>query len=209
MTIHQIQRPQLRAIQYFFVDGTMEFGFGLLNLILASFFFFQSRIHGWQLAVLDAFLILVLLGGAWLVKLLTRMIKENITYPRTGYIAYPPKRGWRRWIQIALGMAIGASTAVLAITLATAPGIQISTMPILSGFGIGLALAVMGKRARLPRFYFLAGTSAFTGLSLAWSRLGNDPALCAYYLTLGLVMIASGAITFSSYLNSSRSGQSE
>ena len=46
-----LRKVQLRAVQYFFVDGTFEFGFGLLCLILAAFFFLENRIHGWLLAL--------------------------------------------------------------------------------------------------------------------------------------------------------------
>ncbi len=61
-----LKNSQLRTLQYFYVDGSFEFGLGLLSLILAAFFYAQTHVHGWLSAVVDSSLVLVLIGGGWL-----------------------------------------------------------------------------------------------------------------------------------------------
>ena len=202
-----LRKPQLRALQYFYVDGTFEFGFGLLCLILAIFFYLEGRAQGWLLAVVDSSLVLTLIGGAWLFKRLVGWIKHNVTYPRTGYVAYPPKKGYRRGMGLALGMAAGGAAGGLAAVLAGHAIDGMAAMPVLSGCLVGLVLTLMGWRARLPRFYLLAGLSVAAGLALGWSGLENDLALSAYYLTLSLVLFASGALTLRAYLRSTDAPQ--
>lgn len=204
-----LRRPQLRALQYFYVDGTFEFGFSLLCLTLAAFFYLETHVQGWLLAVVNASLVLVMIGGAWLVKRLVGWLKENVTYPRTGYVTYPPRRGGRGGLRLVLGMAIGGAVAALATVLASHAIDGIAAMPVLSGILLGLVMVILGWRARLPRFYFLAGLGAAIGLALGWSGLEDNAALTVFYLAFGLVLFASGGLTLWTYLRSTAAPQPE
>ncbi len=202
MTPDDLQKPRLRALQYFFVDGTFEFGFGLLCLILAAFFYLETHLHGWLSALLDASLVLVMIGGAWLVRRATGWLKQNVTYPRTGYVSYPRKQGSKRGLRMALGTAAGGLVAAAIVVLAARAGTRFAAMPVLSGVVLGLVLAILGWRAHLPRFYILGLLGAGAGLALGWSGLDDEAALSLYYLTLGLILFASGGLTLSAYLRS-------
>jgi hypothetical protein len=209
MNPDDLQKPRLRALQYFYVDGTFEFAFSLLCLILAAFFYLETHVRGWLGAVVDASLVLVMIAGGWLVRRLIGWLKENVTYPRTGYVTYPPKRGLQRGARLVLGMAIGAMAAGLAVVL-TAKAIRgVAAMPILSGVLLGLVLALLGWRARLTRFHVLGALSAAAGLLLGWSGLGNDLGLTVYYLAFGLVMSASGGLTLWTYLRHTQTPQAD
>ncbi len=74
-----LNTPQLRAIQYFFVDGSFEFGFGLLCLILAAFFYAETHVQGWLLTLVSSSLVLLMIGGAWLINQLIKLLKERLT----------------------------------------------------------------------------------------------------------------------------------
>jgi hypothetical protein len=202
MTLNDLRRPQLRALQYFYIDGSFEFGFGLMSLSLALFFYLEAHVQGWLSALVDASLILVMIGGAWLVRRLTGWLKEQVTYPRGGYAAYPRKQGRRRGIRLLIGAAAGGLAAVLAVVLTADGAGGPAAMPILSGVLLGLVLAFIGWRARLSRFYLLGGLSAAAGLYLGWSGLGNEPGLMVYYLAFGLILFASGGLTLRAYLRS-------
>jgi hypothetical protein len=129
-------RPQLRAIQYFFVDGTFEFGFGLLCLILAVYFYLENHTTGLVSALLDASLVLVLIGGAWLVNRLVKRIKENVTYPRTGYVAYRREQGKRRGWRVAAGLLLGGLVGAIGAVLVTSPHPRMNVMPAFTGLMI-------------------------------------------------------------------------
>jgi hypothetical protein len=194
------KKPQLRAIQYFYVDGSFEFGFGLLCLILAVFFYAETHVQGWLSVIVDSSLVLVMIGGAWLINRLIKRLKERITWPRTGYVTYSRQNGRKRGWGIALGMVSGGLVAAIATVLVTTPNVQVAAMPLLSGFLLGVVMVVLGWRARLMRFYLLAGLSTAVGIALAYSRMENIFALAAYYLVFSLVLFATGTCVLRTYL---------
>ena len=196
----ELKKPQLRAIQYFYVDGSFEFGFGLLCLILGVFFYVETHVQGWLSAVVDGSLILVMIGGAWLIFRLIKKLKEQITWPRTGYVTYNRQEGYKRGWRVALGMISGGLVAATVAVLVTIPSIHIAMMPLLSGFLLGIVMAVFGWRNRLMRFYFLAGLSTAVGIALAYSRMQNIVALAVYYLIFGLLLFATGTWVLRVYL---------
>ncbi len=197
----ELRKSQLHTIQYFYVDGSFEFGFGLLCLLLAGYFYVETHVQGWLSALVDVSLVLVMVGGGYLVNLLTRKLKERVTYPRTGYVSYrqekQPKRVWR----IMVGFVTGGLIAALAAVLVAAPHRpNIAVMPIFSGVLFGLILAVIGWRAALLRFYLLALLSAAVGIALAFSGLENYPGLVAYYAATAIILLFTGACVLRTYL---------
>jgi hypothetical protein len=196
----ELKKPQLRAIQYFYVDGSFEFGFGLLCLILGVFFYVETNVQGWLSAVVDSSLVLVMIGGGWLINRLIKQLKERLTWPRTGYLTYNRQSGSKRGWRLALGMVSGGLIAAIATVLITVPNAHVATMPVLSGFLLGIVMVVIGWRTRLMRFHLLAGLSTAAGIALGFSRMENSAALAAYYLVFGLMLFASGAWVLRSYL---------
>jgi hypothetical protein len=194
-------RSQLRAIQYWYIDGTFEFSFGLLCLILALYFFVEISTQGtWVSALIDASLVLFILGGAWLINRLLRQLKERITYPRTGYVSYQRKSGLKRGWRLLLGMLIGGAVSALTIILLNNDALQFAVIPLVSGCVLAFVLVIMGWRSALPRFYLLAGVSAGIGIILAFNGPGNYLGVAVYYLAVSLVLFASGAHTLFNYL---------
>jgi hypothetical protein len=196
----EIKQPQLRAVQYFFVDGSFEFGFGLLCLILAAFFYAETHVQGWLSALVDGSLVLVLVGGAWLINRLIKYLKERITWPRTGYITYSRKKGLSRAWNMAIGMAAGGLVGGASLVLMKTPNLHLATMPLISGFLFGLVMVILGWRARLGRFYLLAVLSLAAGIITAFSGLENTAALSVYYLAFGLALIITGVWVLRAYL---------
>jgi MFS family permease len=196
----EIRKTEIRAVQYFFVDGSFEFGFGLLCLILAAFLFLETRVHGWLSALVDASLVLVLIGGAWLINRLIRLLKERLTWRRTGYVTYPPKAGRKRGWRLLSGSVIGGLVGGVTVVLVTNPTIRIAVMPLISGLLLGVVMVVMGWRTELGRFYLLAGASIVIGVILAFGGLENITAVCAYYLFFGIVLFITGILILRDYL---------
>ena len=197
---NDLKKPQLRAIQYFYVDGSFEFGFGLLCLILGVFFYVETNVQGWLSTVVDSSLVLVMIGGAWLINRLIKQLKERLTWPRTGYLTYSRRSGRKFGWRLVVGMVSGGLIAAIATVLITAPNAQVATMPVLSGLLLGIVMVVIGWRTRLNRFHLLAGLSTADGIAMGFSRMENTTALAAYYIVFGLVLFASGAWVLRSYL---------
>ena len=201
-----LNAPQRRAIQYFYVDGSFEFGFGLLCLVLAAYFYVEIHAQGLLLALVDSSLILVMFGGAWLINRLIKKLKEGITWPRTGYVAYSRERGLKRGWRVALGFVIGGLVAAVVAVLVTLPG-HSNLMTVFSGILLGMVLVIIGWRAKLFRFYLLAGLSAGIGIGLGYSGLQNITSLAIYYLTFSLVLFTTGVCVLRSYLRQNPTNQ--
>ncbi len=195
-----LKQSQLRTIQYFYVDGSFEFGFGLLCLILAVFFYAETSMHGWLAALVDSSLVLVMIGGAWLIRHLITLLKEKVTWPRTGYVTYSRQNGVKRGWRIALGLGVGILVAITATVLASTPRFHLNSMALLSGILLGLVLVFLGWRTSTLRFYLLALLSSLVGGVLAFSRVVDNVALAGYYLVFGLVLIGTGTCVLRAYL---------
>jgi MFS family permease len=198
---NDLKNPQLRARQYFYVDGTFEFGFGLLSLLLAGYFFVETHVHGWLSAIVDVSLVLVMISGGFLVNLLTRKLKERVTYPRTGYISYRQDKQPKRVRRAMISIVIGGLVAALATVLVAAPHRpNLAVMPIFSGILFGLVLAIVAWRTAILRFYLLALLSAAVGIALSFSGLEDYPGLVAYYAATAVLLLFTGACVLRSYL---------
>jgi len=198
---NDLKEPQLRARQYFYVDGSFEFGFGLLSLLLAGYFYAETHVHGWLSAIVDVSLVLVMIGGGFLVNLLTRKLKERVTYPRTGYVSYRQEKHPKRVRRAMISIVIGGLVAALATVLVAAPHRpNLAVMPIFSGILFGLVLAIVAWRTAIPRFYLLALLSAAVGIALSFSGLEDYPGLVTYYVATAVILLLTGACVLRSYL---------
>jgi hypothetical protein len=195
-----LKQSQLRTIQYFYVDGSFEFGFGLLCLILAVFFYAETSLHGWLAALVDSSLVLVMIGGTWLIRHVITLLKEKVTWPRTGYVKYSRQNGGKRGWRITLGLGVGILVAITATVLASTPGIHLNSMPLLSGILLGLVFVFLGWRTSTLRFYLIGLLSTLLGAVLAYRLAVDNVALAGYYLVFGLVLIATGAFVLRAYL---------
>jgi len=151
-------------------------------------------------ALLDVSLVLVLLGGIWLANSVVRKLKEKVTYPRTGFVAYrrngKSKRGWRA----AVGLIVGGLVAALTTVLVTVPFPGMDVLPVLTGIVMGIVLGIIAWRVGLIRIYLLAAVCLLLGFGLGFAGLMNDLGLAAFYGGLGFLSLAAGGLTLGRYL---------
>ena len=203
-------QSQLRAIQYWYVDGTFEFSFGLLFLVLGIYFYVENLLQGtWLSALADSLLVVVLIGGAFLMNWLVRKWKERVTFPRTGYVSYPRKYGLKRGWRVLIGLVIGGVVGATAVYLLSREDIKLSVMPLLTGILFGIVMTLVGWRTSLQRFYVQAALSTLVGFGLAFCTLGNYMGLAAYYMAISLVWLASGTLILRKYLRNNPVPQEE
>jgi hypothetical protein len=196
-----LKQSQLRAIQYFYVDGTFEFSFGGLCLLLAIYFYFQAILPESLLAtLLNMAFILVVLGASFLINRLVHRLKEHLTYPRTGFVAYRPKYGLKLGVRIAIGLTLGfLFSTLIIIGIKKNPNVM-DWMPGITGLFFGIVLAWIGFRSALPRFYLVALAIFVTGIGLAVSGIGYAMGLALVYGLTSLVLFISGSLTLWTYL---------
>lgn len=167
----ELQNYMGRPNQYDNIDGTAEIFMGLmvLGLTLAAYLetgLPQNSSRWMHAIVLYGVLIPVLGLGFWGRK----AIKKHITWPRTGYAAYP-RYGKAWWIGIVLAVIVSTVFA--------------------GGFAYLKLLAKQHHSISLPRIVMLAAVGS--AYSIWVFRMGKEhwwKWLVSLFMVLGLVMIA-------------------
>jgi hypothetical protein len=196
-----MQRIEQRAQRYWYEDGIWEIGFGFINLLLGIFFLLASRVNwvGPMALVMVGLQLGVFLGAFWLIGRIVRRLKERITYPRTGYVAYRRRPASARARQVVLAAAISASIGGLTAILATLESTE-NRMPMVTGLFLALGLVVLGRRFSLQRMYIQAALVLLLGFGVSQTPLSEDVSTGAFFTGFGLLMMISGAIALIVYL---------
>lgn len=197
-----LSEVEQRVKRYWYTDGIGELIGGVMFILLGCYFAVQqyagenSMVSG----LLQASLMILLIGGMALGRWLIKLLKSRVTYPRTGYVEYHtnPQGSNRRRIIITLvaGMVTAFSlvfvkqlTSFLNLTLA------------LTGILVGAILIFLqGRGAGLERFYVLGGISIALGIALSLSSLPEGYSLGLFYGLMGLACLISGGMVLRQYL---------
>jgi len=208
MTKDDFSKAQVRTMQYNYVDGTFELSFGGICLLWAGFMYMQASIPPSVLpeGLIKTIIMMVLfmgisLGGAFLINRLTIAIKEHLTYPRTGYVAYQRPQGARRASQLLLMMvSVAAIAALFAFFFGKHPAL-VDWMSAASGIIFALAMCFVAWRTKLQDFYLIAGLSVIFGLWISTLGLADLVGLALYYGSMGVVQLIAGAVRLWVYLH--------
>jgi hypothetical protein len=190
-----------RVKRYWYTDGIGELIGGGMFILMGVYFALQEFLGQDSLVsgILQASLILVLIGGMFIGRRLINALKTRVTYPRTGYVEYQVEEGAiksrRIWIML-LAFAISALTMIFVRLFQFFDSIVAVT-----GVAVGLILVILrAKSARLARFYMLGAVSVLLGLGLSVSGLPNAYSLGLFYGLMGLCFMISGGLTLRRYL---------
>ena len=201
MTTDPLQNAQKRAFQYWYVDGTFEFSFGGICLILAAYFYVSHLLtDSWMGGLMMVFFILAMLGGGWLVNRLVMSMKERITFPRTGYVSFVRKTGFKRGKRaLLLGGVSGLIAALMTLLLANRPT-GFDWMVTASGLIFSAVVIYLGFRTGATRFFVNAAISFVLGIALGFANLPENLSLAVFYGLLGLALLIVGGISLWQYL---------
>lgn len=193
-----LDKIKQRTFQYYYQDGITDLGFGAASLILSLFFYLQTIIPEDTpiRSILDASLILVIIGGVYLIRRFIETLKVRLVYPRSGYILYQRKPERRGWVAGITGAVISSLVTVFIIS---APE-SLNWMPFVSGVAIALILVIISIRLGLVRYSLLALFSASEGILLSSIGIGDVLGLSLFYAAFGLVLIILGCWHLITYL---------
>jgi len=193
-----LDRAAQRAQQYWFTDGIGELAVGGVFLLVALYFGAQAVLpeDSFLGSMLAPAMLLVFVGAGVIARSLIRTLKERLTYPRTGYVAYRQPDKKRRWITLLFAMGMAMLVSAL---FASAPA-SLAWIPAVSGLLIGVYWLYYGHRLGLVRFYVLAALSAIMGTAITLAGLGEARGLPLYYGVIGLALLVSGGFTLRLYL---------
>lgn len=190
-----------RVRRYWYTDGIGELAGGGMFILLGLYFALQeflgqdSTLGG----LLQASLILLMIGGMALSRRLVNALKTRLTYPRTGYVEYRVDErymNWRRLIVVFLAFTVSALTMVFVRMFQSMDSIVAVTGMVVAGILVILRAKVSG----LTRFYLLGAVSLLLGLALSISGLPNGYSLGLFYGLMGVCLLISGGVTLRAFL---------
>lgn len=191
-----------RVKRYWYTDGIGELIGGGMFILLGIYFALQQALgqNSTVGGILQASLVLVMIGGMFVSRRLINALKTRLTYPRTGYVEYQVDERLtksRRILAAVLGFTIAALTMVLVRLFDFFDSIVAVT-----GFAVALILIILrAKSSGLTRFYALGGVSLGLGLALSVSGLPNGYSLGLFYGLMGVCLMRSGGLTLRRYLD--------
>lgn len=199
-----IQNNLTRPQRYWYVDGLAEMAGGVVIFLLGLTYAIggllpKGLFRGLLIGIGQP---VIILCSTWAVRRVVSDLKERVTYPRTGYVQYHQARGSRRWSRL-IFVGFLAMTISFAVTL-LGRGLPEQVWPAFTGLMLGLAIAYLGARVGLKRFYTVAIFSALLGAAIYWL---NPPYPWPYALLFGLeglAWILCGALVLRYYLRSTR-----
>jgi hypothetical protein len=194
---------QQRVKRYWYVDGFGELvGGGGMCLILALYFSAQQYFGEDSLisGLLQASLVLVLLGGMFVVRRFINVMKLRVTYPRTGYVEYHVSEK-NRWVT---GLLSAGAAMLMAMTLVfiVRQFNKIDALVAVSGVVFGIVLLVKQVwTVKVKRFYILSVAALLYGIVLSVSGFPRGYNLGLFYALMSLSFAISGGLTLKSYLD--------
>jgi len=197
-----IKRIERRTVRYGFEDGIYEIAFGAFALILGLFFLGSALAPEKSTArfIFDVGLLPVFLVGGWAANKLSRSMKQRLTYPRTGYVAYKrPEKKKRIKKALLAGGSAGLVAALAALFLVSKPA-GLDGLSAFSGLAFALALIFISLRSGLVRIAVAAVLTAAAGVGLSFAGWARGLELAAFYGAMGLLLVLSGLIGLRGYL---------
>jgi hypothetical protein len=128
-----------------------------------------------------------------------KALKQRMTYPRTGFVAYRAPTPGRR--------AISALTALIIAGLFVAlfPFLKTDRAELILMAGVvGVGFLLAGQRIGLPRFLVLGFLAPLAAVAISSLGAGRTVAHAAWFAALGLALGLSGALTLAAYLRRTR-----
>ena len=200
---HNATQIEHRVMRYWYVDGFGELiGGGGMCLTLAVYFTLQQYFGEDTLigSILQVSLVLVLLGGFFLVRRMIQLMKTRVTYPRTGFVEYR-SGGQQKRVFVAVIAVTSALVFSITFTLLAKKVLVLDALVLVSGMVMAFILLVKQLfTTKVKRFYLLSVLALIVGVLLSFSGLPRGYNLGLFYGLIGAAFSVSGGLTLRKYL---------
>lgn len=194
----QIAQATRRTTRYWYDDGLVEIGTGVLFLLMAGLFAIEGLAPSGSLPALFSALGLpaLLLIGMVVLGLALRAAKRRLTFPRTGYVDYPQTRPIRK---VLAGLVGGVVSLLLVLGLTTRPE-WLTALPALQGALIAVVWVLLSFRTGALRMAGQGLVALAAGLVASFAGLDPEVGAAVVFGAVGLSALVSGALALTHYL---------
>lgn len=196
--ITQVEQAPRRTAGYWYDDGLVELGTGLLFLLMAAMFALEGLVPAGRLpaAFSALWLPVILLGGMLVLSVALRAVKQRLTYPRTGYVSYAHTRPVRK---VLAGIIGGLVSMGLVLLLARRPE-WLTALPALQGGVVALVWFALSYRIGAWRLAAVGLLTLGAGLIASFAGLTASIGAAVVFGTAGWASLVSGALVLARYL---------
>jgi hypothetical protein len=190
-----LKQIQKQTYRYYYEDGLVEIAVGSLFVVIGLNTWLISILPSGTPGSLAAWIILPILtiGGIIAVQRVVKRTKEQLVYPRTGFIDYSTKPNPYRWFVIG-----GALAMVIIVTLL--PYQWLNSESVAGGTLLFIILVTIGAQVGLRRLIVIGGLALVLGLGLAFLPGSEHGGLALTYTGGGLAILVSGGLAWKNYL---------
>ncbi len=194
--IDQIMRNTRR---YWYVDGINEIaGGGLIFFIALTYFLFSLIPNiGMRSILLGLVQPLVIIGGSIFTSKIVKIIKEKLTYPRTGYLLFRQQKS-RRVRRMVIVFLTAFMISILVSFFASAIPEQFT--PLMTGIFMAGFTIYIAYWMGVNRFYWMSGFTLIIGVVITLLNLPGVLPFVTLFAGIGLIWMISGSWTLINYL---------
>lgn len=202
-----IRDTEKQTIRYWTEDGIPDLYLGLGMIIYGALTWWSARSGtDWAELIKTVFLLALVFAGRFVME----AIKMRLTYPRTGYVAYPQPPRQELALRFLIGMFVASALALVMtyvfFTRGVSTGLRLVNLLLPLGFGLIMAnIAYQQGSLRFGIYALVAVLSGFTAIPLAWTLSPVDGGAVlngvAMFVATGSVMLIGGTLTLVRYLS--------
>jgi hypothetical protein len=186
--------------RYWYVDGLAEILGGLVIFFtgLSYWLVYSMEDSGLKYILLIIAQPVVIILGAYLVRIILPKIKEKLTYPRSGYLTFKkPDRNKR----VRRALIAGLIAAIIAVLVGMVyNGLPQRLIPLFSSFFLTIFSIYIGYQVAVPRFYLIGLLILILGGIISWLNPNGALPYMLLFSGMGTLWIISGLITLFLYL---------
>jgi len=207
-----LSEARLRAQRFLYRDGLSEIVPGIIFVLQGGWLLFNHLVNSrspWYLP-LALIYILLLAAFAMSVARIRAAIRERITYPRSGYVAYDESLRKRR---IRVGMALALLAIVTCMMFYTGragwdPNHWIQWLPAVGGLTVGAGSMYVSVRQGLVRYLVVGLLSIVLGVVVS-IEYPLKLATAIWLADVGCAWLCSGGLTLWNYVRTEPPTESE
>lgn len=207
--MNDLQKSKIRSYQYWYVDGVSEIGTGLVVSLIGCFNLLMlmlpnSTLNGWIFALGQP---IVILGLFFLSGRLVKHFKEQVTYPRTGFVSYIRRKGNERVKRGVMVAAVAAGISIMVTLFSESMDKRLT--PLFVSALLCMALVIFAVNYGVKRFYLIGAYILALGAAFVFLRLPEEQNYGWLFVLFGLGWIFSGAITLIHYMRTTQPADAE
>lgn len=190
-----VEKMVRRTYRYHYEDGLVEIGLGVLFTASGLLFFTWQALQdgGWLVGALAVLIAALVMGGVYGMRWAIGALKEQVTYPRTGYAAYREgEPAVARWLILVVVMSVLLAGFVFPEAL--------ERMALMEGALLGAILVYMGYRVGVARFYVVGVLIMAVGAAATALFASDIVGSAVTFGGSGLLLLLSGLASLAVYL---------